>query len=384
MGPSDLQTSIRVRPISTSADRKRFIDFQYTFYQDEPHWIAPLRLDVSKTLNPKKNAFFEHGDIQLFLAEDAGGQVVGRIAAIYNGEHLKKYDDGNGFFGFFECIDDEQVAAALFAEARDWLKTKGLTGMRGPVNPSMNDVSALLVDGFDREPAILMPYNKPYYERLVTANGLTRAMTTWAYYLHKKYVQIDKMRRGAKIVRRRNPSITLRTIDMGRYDQETRTILDIYNEAWSNNWGHVAMTPGEFAQLAADMKQVIDPRIVYILEDNGTPIAFSISLPNLNQALRQNRNGALLKAVPRLLLQPKFGGVYEIRMPLMGVRQAYHGKALDTLMVLETIEKGPSYGYDACEMSWVLDSNKVLINSLESMGGVVDKEYALYEERFVS
>ncbi len=374
-------SSVAVRPATARSDRKRFINFPYDFYQDYPHWIPPLRQDVKKTLNPRKNAFFDHGAIQLFLAEDASGSVVGRIASIVNGMHLQKYDDGMGFFGFFECVDDDVVAGALFDAAATWLQEQGLTGMRGPANPSLNDTAGLLVDGFDSDPSILMPYNPPYYDDFFVAYGFERATTMWAYYVHKKYVQTDKLRRGVQLVKRRTSGLTLRTLDMDRFDEEARTILDIYNDAWENNWGHVPMTDAEFDQLAHDLKQIVDPEMVFLLEHEDTPVAFSISLPNLNQALKHVSDGRLFPlGLPKLLAYAQFGGIYEVRMPLMGVRKQYQGRALDALLVLATIENGPPNGYDACEMSWVLDTNRRLINSLESMGGVVDKEYAMFEK----
>jgi GNAT superfamily N-acetyltransferase len=377
MSPS----SVSVRPVTTRSDRKRFIDFPYAFYQDYPHWVPPLRQDVKKTLNTRKNAFFDHGAIQLFLAEDASGSVVGRIAGIVNGMHLQKYDDGVGFFGFFECVEDATVAEALFDAAATWLREQGLTGMRGPANPSLNDTAGLLVDGFNSDPSILMPYNPPYYEDLFVTHGFERAMTMWAYYVHKKYVQTDKLRRGAQLVKRRTPGLALRTLDMERFEEEAQTILDIYNDAWENNWGHVPMTDAEFDQLAHDLRQIVDPEMVFLLEHEGIPVAFSISLPNLNQALQHVSDGRLFPlGLPKLLAYAQFGGIYEVRMPLMGVRKEYQGRALDSLLVLATIENGPPNGYDACEMSWVLDTNRRLINAIESVGAAVDKEYAMFEK----
>jgi GNAT superfamily N-acetyltransferase len=374
-------SSVSVRPVTTRSDRKRFIDFPYAFYQDYPHWVPPLRQDVKKTLNTRKNAFFDHGAIQLFLAEDASGSVVGRIAGIVNGMHLQKYDDGVGFFGFFECVEDATVAEALFDAAATWLREQGLTGMRGPANPSLNDTAGLLVDGFNSDPSILMPYNPPYYEDLFVTHGFERAMTMWAYYVHKKYVQTDKLRRGAQLVKRRTPGLALRTLDMERFEEEAQTILDIYNDAWENNWGHVPMTDAEFDQLAHDLRQIVDPEMVFLLEHEGIPVAFSISLPNLNQALQHVSDGRLFPlGLPKLLAYAQFGGIYEVRMPLMGVRKEYQGRALDSLLVLATIENGPPNGYDACEMSWVLDTNRRLINAIESVGAAVDKEYAMFEK----
>ncbi len=372
---------VTVRPVRSRTDLKAFVDFQYDLYRGNPAWIPPLRRDVRHALNPRKNAFFEHGAIEPIIAVGADGAVVGRIAAIVNGMHLKKYDDGNGFFGFFETVDDYDVARGLLDAASDWLTSQGLTGIRGPTNPSMNDTAGLLVDGFDREPSVLMPYNGPYYEAFLERYGFERAMTMWAYYIHKKYVSTEKLERGVELVKRRHPGITLRSLDMDRFEQEAKTILHIYNDAWSNNWGHVPMTEAEFGQLAGEMKQIIDPNIVFILEDDGRPVAFSISLPNVNQLLRRVPDGRLLPfGLPKMLASAKFGGLYECRTPLMGVLREYQGRGLDALLNLAIIQEGPRQGYDASEMSWVLDTNKRLRNALDSIGGVVDKQYAMFEK----
>jgi GNAT superfamily N-acetyltransferase len=374
---------VTVRAVTSKSDLKRFIDYPYTFYKGNPHWVPPLRQDTEHILNPKKNAFFEHGKIQCFLAEDAAGNVVGRIGSVVNGMHLKKYNDGNGFFGFFECIEDYDVASALLNAAKDWLVGQGLTGMRGPANPSLNDTAGLLVEGFDREPFILMPYNPPYHETFLLRYGFQRAMTMWAYYIHKKYVKTDKLKRGVEIIMKRNPGLKLRNMNMNRYDEEARNVLRIYNDAWSENWGHVPMTDAEFAQLAKQLKQIVDPNIVFILELDGEPVAFSIQLPNLNQALKHIPDGRLFPlGLPKLLARAKFGGIYECRTPLMGVLQKHQGKGFDAILNLAIIEQGPKHGYDGSEMSWVLDSNHVLRNALTSFGGVVDKQYAMFEMRF--
>lgn len=374
-------TTVTVRPVASSGDRRKFIDFGYSHYEGDPHFVPPLRMDQGKILNPKKNPFFEHGEVGLFLAEDANKGVVGRIAAIRNGMHLQKYNDDVGFFGFFETVDDLDVSQSLVNAAAGWLNERGLIAMRGPANPSLNDTSGLLVDGFDREPSILMAYNKPYYEKHLLDLGFERKMTMFAYYVHKKYVNVAKLERGAEIVRKRNPNLTLRTMDMSRYMDDAMIAKDIYNEAWSENWGHVPMTDHEFEHLAKDLKQVIEPDLVYFLELDGETVAFSVTIPNLNLALKHVKNGRLLPAgLPKLLARAKFGGVYETRMPLMGVRKAYHGRGYDSLMVLETIRRGKAEGYDACEMSWVLESNKVLVNALDNIGAVVDKTYALFEK----
>jgi len=373
-------SSVTVRPVEGWSDRRRFIDVPYDFYPDRyPAWVPPLRSDVKDTLNPSKNAFFEHGDMQLFLAEDASGAAVGRIAGIVNGMHLQTYDDDTGFFGFFESVQDYAVAEALLDAAADWLRGQGLNSMRGPTNPTLNDTAGLLVDGFDREPSILMPYNPPYHEDFLERYGFERGMTMWAYYVHKKYCQFERLQRGVDIVKKRTPGLSVRTLDLDRFEEEARTIREIYNDAWAENWGFVPVTENEFLQLAEEMEQIVDPEMVFFVEHEGTPVGFSIALPNINQALRHVPDGRLFPlGLPKLLLNMSYS-VYECRMPLMGIRQDFQGKGLDSMLVLATIENGPPNGFDACEMSWVLDTNDRLKNHVESLGGVKDKEYAIFE-----
>jgi GNAT superfamily N-acetyltransferase len=372
-------SAVRIIPVSSAADRRRFIGFPYEHYAGHPHWVPPLRSDQSKALDPKKNPFFEHGRAELFLAE-RDGRVVGRIAAIISGMHLEKYADGNGYFGFFETIDEEPVAHALLDAACGWLRQQGLTGVRGPVNPTINDTAGLLVDGFDRPPSILMPYNPPSYAGYLEGYGFERAMTMWAYYVHEAYIQQEKLRRGSEIVMRRHPGLTLRMLDMDNFWEDAQRALAVYNAAWAHNWGSVPMTPREFEHLAKDLKQIIEPDMVYFLELEGRPVAFSVTIPNLNRALKHVPDGRLFPlGLPKLLAYAKLGAIYECRMPLMGVLPEFHGQGFHAPLIYETIRVGRGKGYQAAEMSWVLDGNAPLVNALDKLGGVRDKEYAMYQ-----
>ena len=376
---SDVHSCV-IRPVKSRRDLRRFVQFPYDFYRGNPFWVPPLRMDQFEVLNPRKNPFFEHGRMQLFLAFGADGKVIGRIAAIINGMHLKTHNDEAGFFGFFETHERFETAAALLDTAAAWLREQGMHTMRGPVNPSLNDPAGLLVDGFDRVPAIMMTYNPPYYENYLERWGLVRVMTMWAYYIHRKHVAIDRMRRGAAVIYRRNPGLSVRTLDMSRFGEEVATIREIYNDAWSDNWGFVPITDNEFAHLAKAMKSIVDPRICFFVELNNEPVGFTICLPDINPALQRLPNGRLLPfGLAKLLILTKFAGVRDVRMPLMGVRKAYHGRALDVLPVLETMERATGYGYQSSETSWVLDNNHVLKNLLSSINAVVDKEYAILE-----
>ncbi|MDA0682896.1 MAG: hypothetical protein O3A57_00575 [Bacteroidetes bacterium] len=374
-------TSVTITPITSSRDRRAFIQFPFDLYKDNRYWVPPLRMDVAKLINRRKNAFFGHGEMQLFLARDPMGKVVGRIAAIENGMHLTKYNDGVGFFGFYESVDDSDVSRNLFDAASDWLHGRGLSAMRGPTNPTMNDVAGLLVGGFDRQPAILMPYNEPWFERQLLDYGFERVMTMWAYFTHAKYINRSKLERGSALLKRRYPDITIRQLDMSRFKEEARLIMDIYNDAWADNWGHVPMTEAEFAQLAGDMKQIVDERLVIIAEDKGEAIGFAVLLPDLNYAFKTLKNGRLFPTgLFKLLFLTTSGVIREGRLPLMGVKRSHQGRAIDTLLVGEVVRNGIGMGIEGCDMSWILDSNPAMKNSLESMGGFKDKEYAMFEK----
>jgi GNAT superfamily N-acetyltransferase len=370
---------VTVSPVDSKRDRSRFIAFPYTLFAGVEEWVPPLRMDQRHTLSPKRNPFFEHGSMQLFLAHEEN-RIVGRIAAIINGKHLKKYGDSTGFFGFFDCVERYDVAEALLTAAGNWLREQGLTRWRGPANPTMNDVAGLLVDGFQHPPAVFMPYNLPYYKTFVERFGFSRAMTMYSYFLHRKYVTMDRSIRGRKIILRRNPDLRLRTMDMKRFLEDARLILDVYNDAWSDNWGNVAMTEGEFEKLANDMKPVLDPDLVFILEKGEREVGFLVSLPDVNVLLQKNRSGRLFPfGLARMLLREKVAPLRELRVPLMGVRKEFHGRGFDAVLISAVIESGWEKGYQSAEMSWVLASNPAMINAAEGVGGTRDKEYALYE-----
>ena len=372
-------SDVVVRPVRSSADRRRFLDLPYRHYADAPHFVPPLRMDQANVLSPKKNPFFEHGALELFLAERAGS-VVGRVAAIENGQHLAKYADGTGFFGFFEAPDDEAVSGALLDAAAGWLRARGLKAVRGPVNPTMNDVAGLLVDGFDRPPSVLLPYNWPYYEAHLERWGFRRAMTMWAFYVHEAYINSERMARGAEIVRRRNPTVRVRSLDPKRFDEEVATAMRIYNEAWAQNWGHVPYTEPEAIHLAKELKPIIEEDLFLFAEIDGEPVAFAASIPNLNRALKKVPNGRLLPTgLAKILAAVKAGAIYEIRMALMGVLPQHRNLGLDALLIHQTIVNGRRDGYEAAELSWVLDANQPLINALEKLGCARDKEYAMFE-----
>jgi GNAT superfamily N-acetyltransferase len=372
---------LTVTPADSRSEKRAFVDFPFRLYQDSDYWVPMLRRNALALIDEKKNPFFEHGLIQPFLARDDSGQVVGRIAAIQNGSHLETFGDGTGFFGFFECVEDYSVAEMLLDAAADWLTGMGLKAMRGPANPSLHDTAGLLVDGFEFQPSVMMPYNPPYYEDFLRRWGMETQTKMLSYYVHAKYMDPAKLFRGDEIVRRRLRGLTVRGLDPARFDEDVATAMQIYNDGWEHNTGFVPMTDAEAKHLASELKPILVHDLFLFAEHDGQPVGFSVSLPDLNQALKHVKGGKLTPGnLIGLIARAKMGTITDLRMPLMGARKDYQGKGLDAVLIAETIRRGRKMGYDGCELSWVLDDNKRLTLALERMGAVVDKRYVLMEK----
>ena len=279
--------SIDIRTVKTKSDKVKFVKSQWKFYKNDPHFVPPIVMDRMKLLDTQKNPFYHHAEIELFLAYD-GDEIVGRIAAITNELHNKTHNDNIGFFGFFECIDNQEVADALFDTAKKWLKEKGKDAIRGPVNPSMNDELGILVEGFDDSPRVLMTYNPKYYEKLILNAGLTKAKDLYAYKLTQKSFMSDKLKRLHGLIREKY-NINIREVNFKNKEQfakDVNVIKDVYNKAWVPNWGFVKITDEEFDYMVADLKMIANPKFAYIAEVNGKPAGFHLGLPDINASLK--------------------------------------------------------------------------------------------------
>lgn len=364
--------------VTTKEERKQFIKFPYSHYKEDEHWIAPLMMEQKKLINKEKNAFYENGNIALFLAEQ-NGKVCGRIAAIEDHRFNKFHGTKIGFFGFFECIDDESVAKLLFKVATDWLIERGYTDVLGPSNPSMMDEIGILVDGFQHDPSFLMPYHKPYYDRLIKSVGLKKEMDMFAFRVTQETVSLDRMYRAEEIAKRRYPKLRIREIDLKNIDKEVQTVREIFNEAWKDNWGFIPLTEEELAATANDFKMILDPKVAHIAEIKGEPIAFSIALPDLNQALKK-LNGRLFPfGIFKFLWHQR--KIDRIRTALMGVVPEYQGKGIDALLHKETILNGRQEGYKSSELSWVLETNTNMMRVAERIGAKIEKTYRMYSKK---
>lgn len=360
---------------TTKKERKQFINFPYEHYAEDEHWIPPLKMEQKKLIDEKKNPFYENGDIALFLAEQ-NGTVCGRIAAIEDRRYNEHHGDDTGFFGFFECIDDQSVADLLIKVASDWLKERGHSEVLGPSNPSMMDEVGILVDGFEYDPSIMMPYHKPYYGKLIENAGLSKRMDLYAFRVTQATVDLDRMYRAEEIVRRRLPKLNIREVDLKNINEEVEIVRHIFNKAWSGNWGFIPLTKKELEDLADDLKLILDPKVAHIAEVDGDPVAFSIGLPDLNQALKHMDGTLFPTGIFKLLWHRR--NIDRIRTALMGVVPEYQGKGIDALLHKEAIVNGLEVGYKSSELGWVLESNKSMIRVAEKIGAHIEKTYRMY------
>lgn len=372
--------NIEIKKVSSAADKKKFVNSQWLFYKDNPNWVAPIKMDRMKLLNEEKNPFFQHAEIQLFLAYK-GKKIVGRIAAITNENHNKIHNDKVGFFGFFESIDDQEVANALFNAAQKWLKEKGMKEIRGPVNPSTNDEVGLLVDAFDMPAVILMTYNPPYYQQLIENYGFKKEKDLLAYILHHDSYASEKLTRMQQIVRDRK-KITIRPLnfkDRKQFKADIKTLKEIYNAAWQPNWGFVKMTDAEFDFLANDLKTIAEPRLTIIAEIDGKPAGFALSLPDINQSLIYNKGGGILGAVWNLFT--KKSKIDLTRIIVLGVLPEYQSSGVDAVMYYEIGETAFELGMPKGEASWILEDNEMMKRGLETtMKGEVYKTYRIFQK----
>ena len=366
--------SIEVHPVRSNSDLKRFIKIPWRIYKGNSCWVPPLIGDQKKKFNPDKNPFYQHSKVELFWAEK-DGRPAGRIAAIVNNNYNEFHGENIGFWGCFECIDEQNVANSLFESAADYLKTHNLDLMRGPANFSSNDDWGLLIHGFEKPPLVMMPYNPPYYIDLLHRFGFNKAMDLFAFWLHKEQMT-ERIIRTAELIKKRT-QVTFRHIDIKNFSEEIERIRIVYNFAWSRNWGFVPMTKQEFDHISQDLKQIVVPELVLIAEHNGTPVGFSLALPDINQALI-HINGRLFPfGLFKLLYYAK--RIHTVRVLTMGVVPEYQKRGIDVVFYYETFKRGTAKGFTEGELSWVLEANDMMVRAAENMGSKVYKKYRLYD-----
>ncbi|HEY3280469.1 MAG TPA: hypothetical protein VGJ83_08140 [Gemmatimonadales bacterium] len=366
---------MEIAPVSGGRDLEQFISFPYDHYRGDPMWAPQLRMDVRTLLSPKKNPFFQHAEAQYFVAR-SNGRTVGRIAAIKNDAHNRTWKDTVGFYGFFESIDDQGVADALFDAAGAWLRARGCDTMRGPASPSTNDECGLLVDGFETPATLMMPHNPRYYVALTERAGFHKAKDLICY--ESTYTELpERLARGAKLVAQRR-GITLRSLDLKRFTQEVETIKALYNAAWEQNWGTVPLTDAEIDHLAKQLKPIVVPELVVFAEMKGEIIGFGVALPDLNVALRHNPSGRLFPGVVKVLWHAR--KISRLRVMLLGALPAYRHSGVDALMYHWIWTQGYARGCRWGEAGWILEDNAPMTNAALNLGFRPYKTYRMYDK----
>lgn len=363
--------------VASKEEKKTFIEFPYSHYENDRHWVAPLLIEQKKLLDTNKNPFFKNADIAFFNVS-YNGKVSGRIAAIIDHRYNKFHKTKTGFFGFFECINQQSTADLLFKVAEDWLREKGMNSVMGPSNPSMMDEVGILVEGFDKYPTILMPYHKEYYDQIIQNAGFKKEMDLLAYLVTQDSVDHDRADRAMEIVKKRLPGIHIRKIKLRKIKEEVKIIREIFNSAWNNNWGFIPLSAEEFDKLASDLKTIVDDDFAHIAEIDGQPVAFSIALPDYNQIFR-NMNGRLFPTGLFKLLWNR-RKINKVRTALMGVIPEYQGKGIDALLHREAIKSGLNKGVYSSEVGWILENNVQMVRVAEKLGGTIDKRYRIYSK----
>jgi len=354
---------------------KKFIDFPHDLYRNDEYYVPQLYLGVADKINPKKNPWFIENKADLFLALE-GNKVVGRIAAIRNNTYNNFHKDNTGFFGFFDVIEDETIAHKLLAHAEQWVEAEGLTGMIGPTNFSTNDTSGLLIDGFDGPPVIEMTYNYRYYQTYIENYGYKKGMDLLAYLVDQKTVNRRSIDLSTKIkARLEKKGFVFRKPVMKNFAAEVAKIRDVYIDTWENNWGFVPPTAKEFEFLAKEMKMIVDPDLIPIVEHEGKVIAFSLAIPDYNIIFKNVKRGRLL---PTGIFKLLFGKkkINLCRIILLGVHPDYRGMGIDAILYANAITGKYRYG----EGSWILENNTEMNAGLIKLNGAPYRRYRVYKK----
>jgi GNAT superfamily N-acetyltransferase len=369
-------SNIEIKTLHPTKDILKFIKFAWKIYKGDPYWVPPLLMDKKKLLNKDKNPFFKTAQMEMFMAY-IDGEPVGRVAAIKNDSHNKVHNENIGFFGFFECIDNQEVANALLDSAKEWLKAKGLDAMRGPANPSSNDEFGMLLEGFDDSPRLMMTYNPKYYLDLMDNYGLKKVKDLLAYQIdNPKLLKSEKLVRVAEIARKRS-KIEIKQINLKYFKSELEKVKFVYNQAWAPNWGFIPMTDEEIDNLAKELKPLVEDSLVVFAETEGKVVAFALVMLDYNE-LFKSFNGRLFPFnVIKLFTQRK--KIKWARVLTLGIIPEYQKRGIDALLYYEITKRAEKLGILKGEASWILEDNEMMNRGAEVMKGEVYKKYRVYE-----
>jgi GNAT superfamily N-acetyltransferase len=372
---------VEIRRVESKGERKQFLDLPYRLYATEPLWVPPLRMERRDHIDPKKNPFFEHAEVQFFLAL-RDGRVVGRISAHID-HNLNEFQDNRwGLFGFFECEDDREAAQALVGAAEAWLRERGRDRMVGPMDYTTNDECGLLIEGHDRPPLILCPWQYPYYQRLLEGDcGLQKAMDLQMWELHiegKENVHPAIWEMAAAVEPKHG--IVVRPMRKRDLHDEVSKFLEVYNAAWENNWASVPLTEKEVRHYAKQLKPVLDENWAMIAErtDTGEVVGAALTLPDFNQVLRHVKDGRLLPFGWLAALRNR-KNIDRVRVFALGVKPEYQHTGVAARMYEMHFEAAARTPQSWGEMGWILETNKAMNRAMEGMGGKVVRRYRVYE-----
>lgn len=382
---SDLQ----IVPVSDKAGRKAFVDYAFKHYANDPNWVPPLKGEALGMITPGKNAWFTHAEHQLFLAK-RGGETVGRISAHIDRLALEQppeqgFGPGTGFWGFFDA-EDEATGQALIAKAEEWLKSKGMTRAIGPVSSSIWEEPGQLIHGFDHPPTVMMGHQDARYPAWIEAAGYEKARDIVTY-------DLDVTKNFPPLIERivaageKNKRINIRRVDKKHFDREAAIILGILNDAWSDNWGFVPLTDPEVEEVGVKLKPIVFEDLIYIAEVEGEPVAFMITLPDLNEPLKPLKGSLLPFGWAKLLLWLRKPRARTMRVPLMGVVKRLQASRLASQLAFMMIEYSrreaiKHYGAQRGEIGWILEDNQGMVAIADAIESKVNKTYRIYQRTF--
>ncbi len=377
------QQKFEIRPVESSSDRKAFIRMPGPLYADDPNYVAPLEFELGARIDAAKNPMLKKSPHRLWIAW-ADSKPVGRISALVNQAHLDRHDDGAGHFGFLDAPDDPALIDALVNTAADWLRGQGAKKIAGPFNFSVNEECGLLIDGFDTPPYIMMPHGRPYYKEHMERLGFQKAadMHALEWLPVREFIPQKRLAFVEKALNK--PSVSIRNLKAGDLIGDIRTIIDIYNDAWADNWGFIPFGEEHARHMTKELKPIIQEHNVVLCYYKGEPAAFGLVLPNINRAIH-DFNGRLLPFNwAKFLWRLKVKGIDQSRMPLMGVRKHLQKKPVGAAFAYKIIDMVNSsnidHGVTHSELSWILDSNESMLSMLLDMGARIYKTYRIYEK----
>ena len=366
---------IQVQRVENKKDLKTFVNLPFVLYNNDPHWVPPLLKSEYDIFNPQKNPFYRHAAVELFLAY-RDGCPCGRIAAIINDRHNGFHNEKICFFGFFEAEYEEEISFALLTAVSDYGRQNGMAALRGPVNFSTNDSCGMLIDGFERDPVIMMPYNPAYYPRRAEDFGLKKAMDLYSYLYDARNTGVKRILRLAEAVRKRH-ECSMIPITKRNVFQILESFKAVYNSSWEKNWGFVPMTPEELDHLALELKGILEPGLAFLLLKDGKPIGASVSLPDLNRVLKVLKGKMTL---PGIFKARKAGKQIDmVRTLILGVVPEFRKQGLELLLIARMIQEGGKRGYRFADLGWILESNDLMNRELENMGAKLYKRFRIYE-----